>query len=846
MPSASHLQDREGQPSATLPPTPFAQAELQLDLQTPSATLRQHLDVESLPRSDYFETLDELHLWYQMQYGDTLQDHLEPCSKHAGPPHASSRQKAERRPKLVVCHDFQGGYNESPHQRGYTLEHMHLVDTLIYFSHKRVSIPPVGWIASASRTGTKVLGTLIFEWVESIPEMARLLRGPERKAMPLRGEPCFSPQYAIELIELALNRGFSGYLVNVETALDLGFSCSGEAWPAWVGEQARIGEMQRNAERLRGWVHFLREQGARRFIEEGRQPDEWEVMWYDSVVYPHGQLAWQDALNEHNIPFFQSSHSFFTNYTWARPPQPLPPGQLIDPEDQSPQTLQRRGFGLTGASDGGYHPQLLLSAAMADSIDRARHDVYVGIDVFGRNCWGGLKAWKSLDMIGPHQRHSDGKEEALGLSVALFAPGWTWEEENAGLSLAPFQASQRRSWADWWHVDSAFWLGLSPSQTATTHRINLAEANVKPVQTYFSYSNLEPDRRHRRAKLHGFYTNFSFGSGMKWFDSGELVHVWSSEDKDHAGFTDMGASMPIPDAFFAGWHDDKQEKGLTMENVETLSWWFDQERVWAGTTSFVVALTACNDHDSPGSKEVKVPLCSAVIPVATGDDEQTTEWQYTIVYDGQEASATHLQPWVMLSHLNEDGTVYKCSHDAVKHAELGNGWKAATMRVPLYCLAGAGRSNRPVALILGFSAQANKDEQIRVRVGALQVSLVSATASSPASSLVVRPATDIFNVEGIDAQAKRLRASMLTWNAPNNSPPMMYYNVWIQRVDQPESRCWLGTSTREATPFEFCIPAHLSLPPHLAQADEKELEFVVTSLDIPTPSVVAKGPAILL
>lgn len=391
-------------PSSSALSTSRTPDEEQLDLQYPSSPLRQHLDPEALPRPDYFDSLDDLHLWFQMRYADSEHDHLEPCKKHSGPSAQAfhlSESKATR-PKLVVCHDFKGGYNESPLEQGYSLEHMHLVDTLIYFSHKRVSIPPVGWLAAAARTGTKLLGTLIFEWKESIPELSKLLRGTERKALPLRGDTSFSPQYAVELIKVALEYGFSGYLVNIEVDLDLGFSCSAEAWPAWVGEQARIGEMHKNAERLRAWVHYLREEGRKRFIAAGKDESEWQVMWYDSVVYPHGQLAWQDALTEHNIDFFQAADTFFTNYTWARPPQPLPPGQFLHPEDDSPGALQYRGFGLTGPEDGGWHPQLLLTAAMADSVGRPRNDVYIGIDVFGRNCWGGLKSWKSLDMIGPH------------------------------------------------------------------------------------------------------------------------------------------------------------------------------------------------------------------------------------------------------------------------------------------------------------------------------------------------------------------------------------------------------------------------------------------------------------
>ncbi|SJX61862.1 related to Endo-b-N-acetylglucosaminidase [Sporisorium reilianum f. sp. reilianum] len=828
MPQANTLQSHQrGHPP---------ELESQLDIQTPSSTLRQHLDPEAFPRPDYFDSLDDLHLWYQMKYGDALRDDLESCDLHTGPPEASSSRSSEparSRPKLVVCHDFQGGYNEHPAHQGYSLEHLHLVDTFIYFSHKRVSIPPAGWLTAAARTGTKVLGTLIFEWSESIPDMARLLRGPERKAIPPRGTPCFSPQYAIELIELALERGFSGYLVNIEVGLDLGFSCSGEAWPAWVDQQTKIVEMHRNAERLRGWLHFLREEGTKRFVEAGKHADEWEVMWYDSVVYPHGQLAWQDALNEHNISFFQSAHTFFTNYTWARPPQPLPPGQLIDPNDDNPQILQLRGYGLTGPDDGGYHPQLLLSAAMADSVDRPRQDVYVGIDVFGRNCWGGLKAWKSFDMIRPQQ-------DALGLSVALFAPGWTWEEESAGFALTPAQASQKRRWSDWWHIDSAFWLGISDHPISPPHRITIAANEVKPVQSYFSRSNLTRDRLCRRASRHGFYTNFSFGSGTRWFDGGKLVHDWahastSSENLDPtAGFTDMGACMPKPDLLYAEWQDMHRQAESPLSKLEAVSWTFDHKRAWSGTCSFVVSFTARNG--AAEMQRVQIPLCSAVLT------DRGEEWQYTVVYDAKEA--VEIDPCVTLAlGSGEDAVGAEVVLGEVTNEDLAEGWRSATVSFRLTHPDNA-KCNDPIALSLGFSPRLQSTSSVPVRVGALQLSRASPSPRDTTSALEVRPASDVFDTPQQNGNTKHLQAAVLSWTPPRDSAPSAYFNVWVQQVAKPETRVWLSTSTREATPFEYCLPSHLVLPPHLADAGE--LEYVVTSLDVPRPVEIAKARAILL
>jgi mannosyl-glycoprotein endo-beta-N-acetylglucosaminidase len=41
-----------------------------------------------------------------------------------------------------------------------------------------------------------------------------------------------------------------------------------------------------------------------------------EVIWYDSIIFPRGDLKWQDELNELNKPFFDSSDGIFLNYTW--------------------------------------------------------------------------------------------------------------------------------------------------------------------------------------------------------------------------------------------------------------------------------------------------------------------------------------------------------------------------------------------------------------------------------------------------------------------------------------------------------------------------------------------------
>ena len=96
------------------------------------------------------------------------------------------------RPKLLVCHDYAGGYiehswpevrctNAGKRQRGmldhvhtltcshqmlqrcggdmrsaYRLSHWRCIDTFVYFSHHLVTLPPTGWVKAAHLHGTKV------------------------------------------------------------------------------------------------------------------------------------------------------------------------------------------------------------------------------------------------------------------------------------------------------------------------------------------------------------------------------------------------------------------------------------------------------------------------------------------------------------------------------------------------------------------------------------------------------------------------------------------------------------------------------------------------------------------
>ncbi|KAL3274569.1 hypothetical protein HHI36_015950 [Cryptolaemus montrouzieri] len=130
------------------------------------------------------------------------------------------------------------------------------------------------------------------------------------------------------------------------------------------------------------------------------------VIWYDSVT-EDGKLSWQNELNDKNLCFFEQCDGIFLNYVWT--------------EQNLVKSIEKAGHRLT--------------------------DIYVGVDVFGRNTFGGgqFNSYKAAEVI---RRHS--------LSMAIFAPGWTHE------SIVESEKDNISLMEHFLNKDSAFWSSLWP------------------------------------------------------------------------------------------------------------------------------------------------------------------------------------------------------------------------------------------------------------------------------------------------------------------------------------------------------------------------------------------------
>ncbi|KAL1104682.1 hypothetical protein V6Z11_D04G082200 [Gossypium hirsutum] len=184
------------------------------------------------------------------------------------------------RPRLLVCHDMQGGYVDDKwiqggHNSGaYSIWHWYLIDVFVYFSHNLVTLPPPCWTNTAHRHGVKVLGTFITEWDEGAAICKKLLSTKES-----------AHKYAERLAELAVALGFDGWLLNLEVKVDIG----------------QIPNLKEFVGHLTQTIHSSLPGSL--------------VIWYDSVTID-GELSWQNQLNEKNKPFFDISDGIFINYTW--------------------------------------------------------------------------------------------------------------------------------------------------------------------------------------------------------------------------------------------------------------------------------------------------------------------------------------------------------------------------------------------------------------------------------------------------------------------------------------------------------------------------------------------------
>ena len=206
-------------------------------------------------------------------------------------PHNFPARNPSPHPPVLACHDLRGGYTDDFHCQSlqhsaqttaYAFQHWAHLDTLVYFSHHRVTVPPSSHITAAHKDGVRVLGTVLTEW-----------QAGERATMELITRDD-GDEYARALVRLCEYHGFDGWLVNIESPL----------LPALVPVL----------------VHFLHT--LRQLLHASPLIAQPLLVWYDSLSAQTGQITYQSHLSPvHTLPFFHAVDALFTDYHW-QPPLP--------------------------------------------------------------------------------------------------------------------------------------------------------------------------------------------------------------------------------------------------------------------------------------------------------------------------------------------------------------------------------------------------------------------------------------------------------------------------------------------------------------------------------------------
>ncbi|KAI6119223.1 glycoside hydrolase family 85 protein [Pisolithus thermaeus] len=657
----------------------------------------------------FFDSLADLDAWF-----------TQPHSKLAGvfeyQPRLAVSGQSDNRGKLLVCHDYKGGYTESPSGLCYTFNFWSLCDTFVYFSHHRITVPPSGWINAAHRQGVKILGVLILEHSESDADGLKLLLGNvpslSTDSNAASGSIPLSAHYASCLAELAFQRGFDGYLLNFESSLPGGT------------EQAHA---------LTAWLILLR---AKLRSKVGGHAD---VVWYDSVIIS-GELRYQNRLNHCNLPFFLASDALFTNYFW-------------------PPNYPALGAAYFLTID----PVLLGNRPAVENVPsrvKTLQSVWTGIDVWGRGQYGGggFNSYRAITHISP---------QSLGLSVALFGPGWTWESE---------QDKPGWSWERWWDYEHKLWIG--PSHSGETVPVPdppqlpdkfppYNEGPFKPLSMFF-VDTPPPDP----AKS-AFYTCFSPGVGWSWFVDG--MSVLQTEQ----GWTDIDKQCSIGNLAWPRptlrWEGDERD-----EDLPTASTVLDMTDAWNGGNSLKMSVACGGSHaDDAFFRCIWLPVQSLTVSAGRS-------YEACIVYKPGSDENVDLDLTVMVKPLSVQEEVQLTAGQAVL-TDLPHGW--SKQELTFTPKSNLGPTSIAVGLVVGFVA---KDPSLPCNF-VLSLGKLAVYPSPPILPISVGLPRILWAHFAPDSAADSLShlVGVLTWDTALSLPPMTPINPYINNHPEDARPAWV-------------------------------------------------------
>lgn len=508
-----------------------------------------------------------------------------------------------------------------------------------------MTCPPAGWTRAAHAAGTAILGTLIFEWDAGKLDILELVMSGVAD-FQLGGT--VSTKYADLLVELTRERGFDGWLFNVEVAL---------------GAAGSAASAKEHAAAVLTWLAYF-SASLKAAVPHA------QVLWYDAVT-TDGKLAWQNGVTEANLPFLQACDGVFCNYWWR-------PEQLAE-----------------------------TAALVASRAPGREQDVYFGIDVFGRRTYGGggFESWRAMHAVQEAPaRFSTAlfapgwtvEAESLQHSLTSSIAHARWRRDDDYLWRRAEASPSAKIETERLERERLLQRGVMRARhlaaaTAPGHSaIPLAFRSPSPPD--FDYyaalpplpgSSVRPAERHlalycgvpRPTPCPGFAfsTNFSSGAGHNFFVRGEKVYGGEDTVTSTKGWTDVALTsiQPLP---------LRPESLLIMEYSEDDAW--ECERSLQISTRSGASVT-----------RIELELFKLAFPSMLHD----LDLELQVVWKSAQAWSAQSGPSLVLTGRSRET-------EATDSADVGRGWSLSTFQTRYRADQVATEALVSIALPAGFTS----------------------------------------------------------------------------------------------------------------------------------------------
>ena len=434
----------------------------------------------------------------------------------------------------------------------------------------------------------------------------------------------------------------------------------------------------------------------------------------------------------------------------------------------------------------------MISTRLGSGAIKTVQDVYEGVDVYGRGSHGGggFGSYRAIEHIDP---------VSLGLSVALFAPGWTWESN---------QGNDGFSWSSWWEIERRLWIG--PRENVTVPPMpqprdpDDPHGPFRPFSDFFAWQ-MPPD-----PSTLPFCTTFSPGVGFAWFVNGTAVMPRTVD-----GWTDIDKQSALGDKLWPQPQVQWEDREGIKEPVPNASSTLHFDDAWLGGNGLRVTFNAM------GSQAEDAVFRSVWLPIQSLNITPHVRYTARVIFKALDAAEPPEPPLVDTDvglTVKYPGSTLEVI-DIPNAEELTGGWTRQTMTFMLSENQDL-KEDAPITagLVVGFTTEdPSKAVQFSILLGQLAVYLASPTLSTNLSLASPRILWADFR------PSQDHNSGILTWELGSVYPPIMLPDT-APPVDSPIPLWSLDNSKH---PFPLC--AYFNIYASTSLGDPTQATFIGTT-----------------